>query len=270
MIRELYFFMKYLLSSVLLSATLILTAAEKKDAAPAKTEPVPAPAAEKTSFVQRLSDDTGKMYRKIRRKTVKALDITGNRRIRDSIEAARADRISKAYAAGSFMAEHFADKKIALLLSGPVDSVDNKALIEAFNKTAAGKVQVITIAVDTGKNSLPLPDEEPTVAALNDALFKSIADGADALVNFAGLPSRNSHCSKLIFWQWGANDPRVYLADAPDTLLLKEKLFPCPFAAVAVRRLLTEDEAETAVDFNARYILLTKKNLKTSGVILGK
>ena len=264
--------MKYFLSSVLLSATLILAAAEKKDAAtPPKTEPAPAPAAAaEPSFMKRLSDDTGKVYRKIRRKTVKALDSTGSRGIRDAIEAARVDRISKAYAAGSFMVEHFADKRIALLLPGPADSADNKALIEAFNKVAAGKVQVITISVDAGKNSLPMPDDEPTVAALNDALFKSIAEGADALVNFAGLPSRNSHCRKLIFWQWGANDPRVFLTDAPDTLLLKEKLFPCPFAAVAVRRLLTEDEAEMATDFNARYILLTVKNLKASGVILGK
>ena len=254
--------MKYFLSSVLLSATLILTAAEKKEAA--------APQATEPSVVKRLADDTSKAFRKMKRKTLNALDLTGNREIRENIEAARVDRIAKAYAAAGFMVEHFADKTIALLLHGPVDSADNKAIIEAFNKVAAGKVQVVTIAVNVDKNSLPMPDDEPSVEAMNDALFKSIADGADALVNFAGLPSRNSLCRKLIFWQWGVNDPRVYLTDAPDTLLLKEKLFPCPIAAVAVRRFQADDDIETASDFNARYILLTAKNLKSSGVILGK
>ena len=254
--------MKYFLSSILLSATLLLPAAEKKEAAaPETTEP---------SIVKRLSDNTGKVYRKIKRKTLNTLDITGNRKIRESIDAAWIDRVAKAYAAGSFMVEHFADKKIALLLHGPVDSADNKAVVDAFKKVAAGKVQVITISVEADKKNLPMPDDEPTIEAMNEALFKSIADGADALVNFAGLPSRNSQCRKLIFWQWGVNDPRVYLTDAPDTLLLKEKLFPCPIAAVAVRRFQTEDDIETASDFNARYILLTEKNLKSSGVILGK
>ena len=246
--------MKYFLSSVFLSATLILTAAEKKEAAvPKTTEP---------SIIKRLSDDTGKAYRKIKRNTLKTLDITGNYAVRESIDAVWIDRIAKAYAAGSYMVEHFADKKVALLLPGALNAADNKAVIDAFNKVVGKKVEVITISVKVGKDNLPMPDDEPTVEALNDALFKSIADGADALVNFAGLPSRNSQCRKLIFWQWGVNDPRVYLTDAPDTLLLKEKLFPCPIAAVAVRRFPKDDAIETASDFNARYILLTEKNLK--------
>lgn len=259
--------MKYFLLPVLLSVTLILPAAEKKETAPAEQKPAPK---KEKPVLQVLSEDSGRVYRKIKRKMVRAFDFSGEHGIRTSLEAAKSDRMEKARSAGEFMAKHFAGKRVALLLFGTEKSENNKSYTEAFTKAAAGKIELVIISVDAGKGGLPLPDDEPSVDALNRALLQSIAKGADALVNLAGLPSRNSHCRKLIFWQWSNNDPRVYLADSPDPLLLKKSLFPCPFAAVAVPRLLTEDELAEAADFNARYIVLTEKNLDTSGIFHGK
>ena len=256
--------MKYLLTSVFLVATILLPAADKKAAStPAKTQ-------ETVSLTRKIADQSRKIFRNLKHNTLRTLDFNGSYTVRTSIGSARADRLEKIKAAGAFITNHFADKKVALLLLGPVDSTCNKNDVETFQKIVSDKVQIILISVDAGKDPLPFPDEEPGVTALNDALLKSIAKGADALVNLAGLPSRNSHCSKLLFWQWSENDPRVYLVDAPDTLLLKPAMFPCPIAAVAVPRLLTEDQRAEATDFHTRYIELTEKNLKTSGLFPNK
>lgn len=256
--------MKYLLTSVFLAATVLLSATDKK------TIPAPEKKQETVPVTRKIAEQSRKTFRKLKHNTLRTLDFSGSYTVRTSIESVQADRLEKIKAAGTFMINHFAGKKVALLLLGPVDSADNKNYVEIFQKIVSDKVQIILISVDAGKDPLPFPDEEPGVTALNDALLKSIAKGADALVNLAGLPSRNSHCSKLLFWQWSENDPRVYLVDAPDTLLLKPAMFPCPIAAVAVPRLLTEDQRAEATDFHTRYIELTEKNLKTSGLFPNK
>lgn len=141
---------------------------------------------------------------------------------------------SKARLIGAFVAEKFKEKRVAVLVAGPADAPWNVNILKWFRDAVGINVITEVISVEMPEKALPVPDDEPGVEALNKSLLASIERRADVVVNFAGLPFRNSECKKLIFWKWAENDPRVILADLNDPLLLKRKFFPMPIAAAAV------------------------------------
>lgn len=219
------------------------------------------------------------------------MDFTADSRTRTSIEQANELRIMRAAAAGRFVNEHFTNKIVVpVFFNCQGDPLEEKEL-EAFMEQAMSVKMAGPVYITPPDGALPLPDERPTAAQLNDALLRSMELRADAVVVFMGLPDRKKEKAKLVFHQWNENAPRLILTEVTDSFFLKRSMFPCPVAAAILPRTSPPEPApepepqerpwyeslfsarETPPEpdpFDLRYILLCDENadeLTAKGVV---
>ena len=211
------------------------------------------------------------------------LDFTADSRTGAAIEQANELRILRASAAGRFVNEHFTNKIVVpVFFNCQGDPLEEKEL-EAFMDQALSVKMAGPVYITPPEGALPLPDERPTAAQLNQALLRSMELRADAVVVFMGLPDRKKERAGLVFHQWSENAPRLILTEVTDSFFLKRSMFPCPVAAAILPRsvpltepepgpeeaqprpwydrLFSSQDAPSEPDpFDLRYILLCDEN----------
>lgn len=229
------------------------------------------------NIFDRIGKATGKAVSEASFQIHDKLDFTADDRTRAAIEEANELRILRASAAGRFVNEHFTNKIVVpVFFNCQGDPLEEKEL-EAFMDQALSVKMAGPVYITPPDGALPLPDERPTAAQLNEALLRSMELRADAVVVFTGLPDRRKEKAKLVFHQWSENAPRLILTEVTDSFFLKRSMFPCPIAAAILPRTIPPDpetqprpwydrlfssqDAPAEPDpFDLRYILLCDEN----------
>lgn len=203
------------------------------------------------------------------------LDLLSGPRTAAVLEEVRTCRLLRASAAGKFVDEHFTNKIVVpVFFNCQGDPLEEQEL-RAFQDQAMSVKMAGPVYITPPEGALPLPDEQPTAAQLDEALLRGIELRADVIVVFMGLPASRKERESLICRRWSENAPRLVFTEVTDSFFLERSMFPCPVAAAILPRpfpagpekrpwydaLLFWKEAPPAPDpFDLRYILLSDEN----------
>ena len=208
---------------LLLPAALFLSAA------------LPALEPQRENIFDKIGKSAGKAVSEASFQIREKMDFNADSRTRAAIGQANELRVMRAAAAGRFVNEHFTNKIVVPVFFNCQDDPLEEKELEAFMEQAMS-VKMAGPVYITHPDALPLPDERPTAAQLNEALLRSMELRADAVVVFMGLPDRKKEKAKLVFHQWSENAPRLILTEVTDSFFLKRSMFPCPVAAAILPR----------------------------------
>lgn len=203
------------------------------------------------------------------------LDVLSVPRTRAAIEDAQTRRLLRAAAAGKFADEHFTNKIVVPIFFNCQDDPLEEQELKVFLEQAMSVKMAGPVYITPPDGALPLPDEQPSAAQLNEALLRGIELRADVIVVFTGLPMSAKERESLVCRQWSENAPRVIFTEVTDSFFLKRTMFPCPFAAAILPRavplepekrpwyeflLFWKDAPPDPDPFDLRYILLSDEN----------